>query len=107
MKDGDGLFLYVPPSGVMAWQFRYKLNGKHQTLTLGKLSAMGLAEARRRAGRLARRRQMGTISRLLSAWHAPQLQPNSLQPSNQLATCGSASDLQHEPAWRLLGQRCG
>jgi integrase len=50
VKDGDGLFLYIPPSGICAWQFRYKLNGKHQTLTLGKLSNMGLAEARRRAG---------------------------------------------------------
>ena len=49
LKDGDGLFLYVPPSGVRAWQFRYKINGKHQTLTLGKASVMGLAEARRRA----------------------------------------------------------
>ena len=49
LKDGDGLFLYVPPSGVRAWQFRYKINGKHQTLTLGKASIMGLAEARRRA----------------------------------------------------------
>jgi hypothetical protein len=42
------VFLYVPPSGVSAWQFRYKLAGKHQTLTLGKASAMTLAEARRR-----------------------------------------------------------
>jgi integrase len=49
LSDGEGLFLFVPRSGVSAWQFRYKLNGKHQTLTLGKLSVMGLADARRRA----------------------------------------------------------
>lgn len=49
LKDGDGLFLYVAPSGVKSWQYRYKIAGKHQTLTLAKLSVMGLAEARRRA----------------------------------------------------------
>lgn len=49
LRDGDGLFLYVPPSGVMAWQFRYKLDGRSQTLTVGKLSDMSLAEARKRA----------------------------------------------------------
>lgn len=37
--DGDGLYLYIPPSGVMAWQLRYALNGKDQTATLGKLTA--------------------------------------------------------------------
>ncbi len=49
LRDGDGLFLYVPPSGISAWQFRYKIDGKSQTLTIGKLSAMSLAEARARA----------------------------------------------------------
>ena len=28
LNDGDGLFLYVPPSGVRAWQFRYKIEGQ-------------------------------------------------------------------------------
>jgi integrase len=49
LRDGDGLFLYVPPSGVAAWQFRYKLEGKSQTLTIGKLADLSLAEARKRA----------------------------------------------------------
>ena len=49
LRDGDGLFLYVPPSGVAAWQYRYKLEGKSQTLTIGKLSDLSLAEARKRA----------------------------------------------------------
>jgi len=50
LRDGDGLFLYVPPSGVCSWQYRYKLGGKHQTLTLGKASELSLAQARAKAG---------------------------------------------------------
>jgi integrase len=50
LRDGDGLFLFVPKSGVRAWQFRYVLNGKGQTATLGKLSSVhGLAWARAKA----------------------------------------------------------
>lgn len=49
LRDGDGLFLYVPPTGVSAWQFRYKIEGRSQTLTIGKLSALTLKEARSRA----------------------------------------------------------
>lgn len=44
--DGDGLYLYVPPSAAAAWQFRYRLHGKQQTATLGKLANMTLLEAR-------------------------------------------------------------
>src|SRR5215472_13569110 len=49
LADGDGLYLYVPPSGVKAWQYRYRHNGKQQTATLGKLANLSLAEARERA----------------------------------------------------------
>ncbi len=50
LRDGDGPFLYVPPSALCSWQYRYKLGGKHQTLTLGKATELSLAEARARAG---------------------------------------------------------
>ena len=50
LRDGDGLFLYMPPSGVAAWQYRYKIEGRSQTLTIGKLANLSLAEARERAG---------------------------------------------------------
>ncbi len=49
LRDGDGLFLYVPPTGVASWQYRYKRDGKSQTLTIGKLADLSLAEARKRA----------------------------------------------------------
>lgn len=50
LRDGDGLFLFVPPSGVRSWQFRYELAGRQQTATLGKVDSMSLAEAREKAG---------------------------------------------------------
>jgi integrase len=44
--DGDGLALWVSPTGVRAWQYRYKHHGKEQTATLGKLDRLTLAQAR-------------------------------------------------------------
>src|SRR5260370_14394777 len=47
MADGGGLYLWVPPSGVKVWQFRYRHGGKPQTATLGRFSdVQGLAWAR-------------------------------------------------------------
>src|SRR6516225_3066320 len=50
LADGGGLYLWVPPSGVRTWQFRYRFGGKPQTATLGKYSdVQGLAWARGKA----------------------------------------------------------
>jgi integrase len=53
LADGDGLYLYVPTTtkDARAWQYRYRHDGKPQTLTLGKLSRLTLAQARNAAGR--------------------------------------------------------
>ena len=51
LADGDGLYLFVAPSGVKSWQYRYRLDRKQQTLTLGKLSRLTLAQAREAADR--------------------------------------------------------
>src|SRR5690348_16746379 len=51
--DGDGLALWISPSGVKSWQFRYRLPGKgEQTSTIGKFDRYSLAEARTRAEEL-------------------------------------------------------
>ncbi|TAK84192.1 MAG: DUF4102 domain-containing protein [Betaproteobacteria bacterium] len=47
--DGDGLALWVSPTGAKSWQLRYRLGGKDQTLTLGKLDHLTLAQARTKA----------------------------------------------------------
>ena len=51
LADGEGLYLFIPPTGAAAWQYRYRLHGKQQTATLGKLSSMTLAAARTEANR--------------------------------------------------------
>jgi integrase len=50
--DGDGLALWISPTGARSWQFRYWHNGTHQTATLGKLERLTLAEARAKADEL-------------------------------------------------------
>ncbi|MFO1311569.1 MAG: tyrosine-type recombinase/integrase [Burkholderiales bacterium] len=61
LYDGDGLALWVSPTGVKSWQFRYRLDGKEQTATLGKYSAkaQGLAWARARCEQLRPRADRG------------------------------------------------
>jgi integrase len=47
--DGDGLALWISPTGARSWQLRYRLDGTEQTATLGKLNRLTLAQARARA----------------------------------------------------------
>ena len=46
--DSEGLFLYVSPAGGKMWRMTYRVDGKAQTLSLGKYPAVSLLEARRR-----------------------------------------------------------
>ena len=60
LADGGGLYLWVPPSGVKVWQFRYRHGGKPQTATLGRVSdVQGLAWARRKADEARSRVESG------------------------------------------------
>jgi hypothetical protein len=48
--DGDGLYLVVEESGAKRWQFHFRLGGKsRREMGLGSLSALSLADARKRA----------------------------------------------------------
>jgi len=44
--DGDGLAMWISPTGARSWQLRYRLDGTEQTATLGKVERMTLAQAR-------------------------------------------------------------
>jgi len=61
IADGGGLYLWVPPSGVKVWQFRYRHDGKPQTATLGKYSrdVQGLTWARQKADEARSRAEAG------------------------------------------------
>lgn len=45
VSDGNGLFIFVNPSGTKCWNFRYQFGGA-KSLSLGKFPAVGLKEAR-------------------------------------------------------------
>ncbi|SPA25923.1 Integrase [Cupriavidus taiwanensis] len=48
--DRDGLYVAVTPTGVVSFRLDYRLNGRRETLTIGKYgpAGIGLAEARER-----------------------------------------------------------
>ena len=47
LPDGGGLHLFVTPSGVRSWRWRFEQGGREKTLVLGRYPAMSLTEARR------------------------------------------------------------
>lgn len=47
-SDKHGLQLHVFANGRMSWVYAYRLDGKQRTLTIGKYSAVSLADARRK-----------------------------------------------------------
>ena len=46
--DRDGMYVVVQPSGVIVFRLDYRLNGRRETLTLGRYGASGLSMARAR-----------------------------------------------------------
>ena len=44
--DGNGLFLYVAPSGTKSWRVKYRFQGREKLLTLGTYPQLSLKEAR-------------------------------------------------------------
>lgn len=46
LADGDGLFLFVMPSGSKWWRFRYRYNGKENLLSFGTYPEVSLNDAR-------------------------------------------------------------
>ncbi|MEN3973068.1 integrase arm-type DNA-binding domain-containing protein [Sphingomicrobium sp. XHP0235] len=45
--DQGGLFLYVAPSGLKSWRWKYRIGGKEKQLVFGRYPGMGLKDARR------------------------------------------------------------
>ncbi len=83
--DGRGLFLFVAPSGLRSFRWRFRLGGKEQLLTIGSFPEVSLADARARCD--VAREQLGrgedpraarsgtafdavTVERAARAWHA-------------------------------------
>src|SRR5476651_771007 len=48
MTDGEGMYLYIVPSGGKYWRFQYRYAGKQKMLALGVYPEISLADARER-----------------------------------------------------------
>lgn len=48
IADRDGMYVAVNPSGAVVFRYDYRLNGRRETLTLGRYGAAGLSLARAR-----------------------------------------------------------
>jgi hypothetical protein len=46
MPDGNGLYLFLQPSGGKLWRYDYRFEGKRKTLSIGKYPIVSLADAR-------------------------------------------------------------
>jgi len=46
LVDGDGMYLYISPSGTKSWRLDYTFGGKRSTLTIGQYPLVKLAKAR-------------------------------------------------------------
>jgi integrase len=47
MADGGGLYLAVKPNGAKLWRYKYRLQGKEQTFSIGDYPRIGIIDARR------------------------------------------------------------
>ncbi|MDP1988346.1 Arm DNA-binding domain-containing protein, partial [Phenylobacterium sp.] len=48
VADRDGLYVHVSTSGTVTFRLDYRLNGRRETLTLGKYGPTGISLARAR-----------------------------------------------------------
>ena len=55
--DGNGLCLYVAPSGTKSWRLKYRFQGREKLLTLGTYPQLSLKEAREACA--AAKKQLG------------------------------------------------
>lgn len=47
LSDSHGLFLFVTPTGVKSWRWKYRFDGKEKQLVFGRYPELGIGEARR------------------------------------------------------------
>lgn len=95
MADGQGLYLFISPTGAKSWRANFTVQGKQQTRTYGRYPEMSLADARE-AHRAARDTKPDTTTtptfeEVAKAWmlkHLPSLSnpKHRIQVENTLET---------------------
>ena len=56
VSDRDGMYATVKPSGTIVFRYDYRLNGRRETLTIGRYGEDGISLARARESCLVARR---------------------------------------------------
>lgn len=87
--DGNGLFLFITPTGTKSWRVKYRFQGREKLLTLGTYPQLSLKEAR--AACVAAKKQISdgldpsrekkrssqiannTFEKIAREWHTNQL----------------------------------
>ncbi len=59
ISDGNGLYLIIDQDDNKKWWYRYKINGKQQTISLGCYPGISLKDARDKANKYNALRQKG------------------------------------------------
>lgn len=65
VSDRDGMYVVVQPSGAIVFRYDYRLNGRRETLTLGRYGPDGLSLARAREKLIDAKRAFQRAGRLL------------------------------------------
>ena len=98
-SDGDGLYLAVGRNGSRSWVIRYMLAGRTREMGLGSVSAVGLADARRKA-QDARKLLAEKVDPI--AVRDAQREAIRLETAKAVTfdTCASAYIDAHRPGWK-------
>src|SRR5258708_3596723 len=79
--DGNGLYLRVRATGGRSWVLRRKRGGHVEVITVGAWPALGLAQARLKAGALAGKDVSTlTLGALLDTWHSAVVRKTYRRP---------------------------
>ena len=57
--DEKGLFLFIAPTGIRSWRYKFMVNGKYKEITLGQYPILSLLEARNKRNEAIKQRLDG------------------------------------------------
>ncbi len=100
VSDRDGMYVVVQPSGAIVFRYDYRLNGRRETLTLGRYGPDGLSLARARE-------KLIDAKRAISEGRSPaQERPRWSCLSWSLMFDGPRTAQPHVRAWSTLDGIC-
>jgi hypothetical protein len=102
--DGAGLYLQVGAGGTKSWILRFMLDGRARQMGLGRVSAISLGEARKRAAECRRMRVDGIDPIAARAAHRNQQKLDAAQAMT-FDACAVAYIDAHKASWHNAKHR--